>query len=170
MSIQKGSTGRNQIGQIHIIWWIKFPRKTSHSPTGGIPLLLLLFGKPWRWVLIFWIFGEDFLKNSFPFLWRCCWLKKFYLRQSIQEWTIVRKGVPAPLFLRHPPLNTACRLPPFLTFVSPPLFSLPLPFKVFYTVPPPSRNLLLVKKGQKRAKYLKIWTKMYKIWKYFEKG
>ena len=26
------------------------------------------------------------------------------------------------------------------------------------------------KKGQKRAKYLKIWAKMYKIWKYFEKG
>ena len=28
-------------------------------------------------------------------------------------------------------------------------------------------------KGQKmskRAKYLKIWAKMYKIWKYFEKG
>ena len=24
-------------------------------------------------------------------------------------------------------------------------------------------------KEQKRAKYLKIWTKMYKIWKYFEK-
>ena len=26
------------------------------------------------------------------------------------------------------------------------------------------------KKGQKRPKYLKIWAKMYKIWKYFEKG
>ena len=26
------------------------------------------------------------------------------------------------------------------------------------------------KKGQKRAKYLKIWAKTYKIWKYFEKG
>ena len=26
------------------------------------------------------------------------------------------------------------------------------------------------KKGQKRAKYLKNWAKMYKIWKYFEKG
>ena len=29
------------------------------------------------------------------------------------------------------------------------------------------------KKGKemlKRAKYLKIWAKMYKIWKYFEKG
>ena len=26
------------------------------------------------------------------------------------------------------------------------------------------------KKGQKRAKYLKIWAKVYKIWKYFEKG
>ena len=25
-------------------------------------------------------------------------------------------------------------------------------------------------KGQKRAKYLKIWPKMYKMWKYFEKG
>ena len=25
-------------------------------------------------------------------------------------------------------------------------------------------------KGQKGAKYLKIWAKMYKIWKYFEKG
>ena len=23
--------------------------------------------------------------------------------------------------------------------------------------------------GQKMAKYLKIWAKMYKIWKYFEK-
>ena len=23
---------------------------------------------------------------------------------------------------------------------------------------------------QKRAKYLKIWAKIYKIWKYFEKG
>ena len=27
-----------------------------------------------------------------------------------------------------------------------------------------------VKKGQKMAKYLKIWAKMYKICKYFEKG
>ena len=26
-----------------------------------------------------------------------------------------------------------------------------------------------VKKGQKKAKYLKIWAKMYKIQKYFEK-
>ena len=26
------------------------------------------------------------------------------------------------------------------------------------------------KKGQKRAKYLKIWAKTYKIWKCFEKG
>ena len=26
------------------------------------------------------------------------------------------------------------------------------------------------KKGQKRANYFKIWAKMYKIWKYFEKG
>ena len=26
------------------------------------------------------------------------------------------------------------------------------------------------KKMAKRAKYLKIWAKMYKIWKYFEKG
>ena len=26
------------------------------------------------------------------------------------------------------------------------------------------------KKEQKRAKYLKIWAKMYKIWIYFEKG
>ena len=26
------------------------------------------------------------------------------------------------------------------------------------------------KKGQKRAKYLKIWAKMYKIWKCFKKG
>ena len=26
------------------------------------------------------------------------------------------------------------------------------------------------KKCHKRAKYLKIWAKMYKIWKYFEKG
>ena len=25
-------------------------------------------------------------------------------------------------------------------------------------------------KEQKRAKYLNIWAKMYKIWKYFEKG
>ena len=27
-----------------------------------------------------------------------------------------------------------------------------------------------VKKGQKSGKYLKIWAKMYTIWKYFEKG
>ena len=26
------------------------------------------------------------------------------------------------------------------------------------------------KKGENRAKYLKIWAKMYHIWKYFEKG
>ena len=26
------------------------------------------------------------------------------------------------------------------------------------------------KKGQNKTKYLKIWAKMYKIWKYFEKG
>ena len=26
------------------------------------------------------------------------------------------------------------------------------------------------KKGKKRAKYLKIWAKMYQIWKHFEKG
>ena len=26
------------------------------------------------------------------------------------------------------------------------------------------------KKGQERAKYLKIWAKIYKLWKYFEKG
>ena len=25
-------------------------------------------------------------------------------------------------------------------------------------------------KGQKKAKYLKIWSKVYKMWKYFEKG
>ena len=28
----------------------------------------------------------------------------------------------------------------------------------------------MAKKGQKRAKYLKISAIMYKIWKYFEKG
>ena len=26
------------------------------------------------------------------------------------------------------------------------------------------------KKGKERIKYLKLWAKMYKIWKYFEKG
>ena len=31
-------------------------------------------------------------------------------------------------------------------------------------------HAIFQKKGKKRAKYLKIWAKMYKIWKYFEKG
>ena len=43
---------------------------------------------------------------------------------------IVGKGIPAPHhFLRHPPLDPACPL--FKIFVSPPLFSVPPPFKVF---------------------------------------
>ena len=42
---------------------------------------------------------------------------------------IVCKGVPAPPFLRHPPLDPACPL--FKIFVSPPLCSVPPPFKVF---------------------------------------
>ena len=33
-----------------------------------------------------------------------------------------------------------------------------------------SIRAIFSEKGQKRAKYLKIWAKMYKIWKYFEKG
>ena len=41
---------------------------------------------------------------------------------------------PPPSFLRHPPLHPACPL--FKIFVSPPLFSVPLPFKVFQTVSP----------------------------------
>ena len=49
---------------------------------------------------------------------------------------IVREGIPAPLFLRHPLLAWPS-LPPLLKiFVSPPLFSVPPPFKVFQTVPP----------------------------------
>ena len=27
----------------------------------------------------------------------------------------------------------------------------------------------MLEKGKKRAKYLEIWAKMYKIWEYFEK-
>ena len=27
-----------------------------------------------------------------------------------------------------------------------------------------------LEKGQNRVKYLKIWAKLFKIWKYFEKG
>ena len=47
---------------------------------------------------------------------------------------IVRKGVPAPSFLRHPPLKPACPL--FKIFVSTLLFSIPPPFKVFQTILP----------------------------------
>ena len=55
---------------------------------------------------------------------------------------IIGKGIPAPLpFLRHPPLDPACPL--FKIFVCPSLFSVPAPFKVFQTVPPPSHNPLL---------------------------
>ena len=43
---------------------------------------------------------------------------------------IVHKGVPAPPLLRHPPLDPACP-PLFKIFVSPPLFSVPPPFKLF---------------------------------------
>ena len=43
--------------------------------------------------------------------------------------TIVRKGVPAPPFLRHPLLGPLCPL--FKIFVSPLLFSVPPSFKVF---------------------------------------
>ena len=42
---------------------------------------------------------------------------------------LVHKGVPAPPFLRHPPLVPACPL--FKIFLSPPLFSVPPLFKVF---------------------------------------
>ena len=43
---------------------------------------------------------------------------------------IVGKGIPAPPpFLRLPPLDPACLH--FKMFVYPPLFSVPLPFKVF---------------------------------------
>ena len=30
--------------------------------------------------------------------------------------------------------------------------------------------VIFQKKGKKKAKYLKVWAKMYKIWNYFEKG
>ena len=55
---------------------------------------------------------------------------------------ISRKGVPAPPFLRHPPLDPACPL--FKISVSPPIFYVPPSFKVFSTVsstltqPPPA--------------------------------
>ena len=42
---------------------------------------------------------------------------------------VVRKEVPAPPFLKHPPLDPACLL--FKMFVSPPLFSVPPSFKLF---------------------------------------
>ena len=45
----------------------------------------------------------------------------------------IRKGVPASPFLRHPPVDPGCS-PLFKIFVSPVLFSAPLPFKVFLTV------------------------------------
>ena len=48
-------------------------------------------------------------------------------------WNIVRKGVPAPSLLRHPPFDHAYPLPFLLKiFVSPRLFSIPLPFKVLF--------------------------------------
>ena len=31
-------------------------------------------------------------------------------------------------------------------------------------------HIKILKNGQKRAKYLKTWAKMYKIWKYLKKG
>ena len=45
---------------------------------------------------------------------------------------IVRKGSPAPLFKAPTPWPS---LPLFKIFVCPPLFSVPSPFKAFYTVP-----------------------------------
>ena len=56
---------------------------------------------------------------------------------------MVRKGVPAPSFLRHPPLDPASLLL-FEIFVSPPFFSVPPPFKVFYSVPPSFKVFYLV--------------------------
>ena len=43
---------------------------------------------------------------------------------------MVRKGVPAPPILTHPPLEPACPL--FKIFVFPPPFSVPPPLKLFY--------------------------------------
>ena len=55
---------------------------------------------------------------------------------------IVRNGIPVPPpFLRHRHLDPAC--PCFLKPLYAPLYSVPLPIKVFWTVPPPSRKSLL---------------------------
>ena len=74
-----------------------------------------------------------------------------YIYIYIYTYTIVCKGIPAlppPSILRHPPLEPACLL--FKTFVSPFLFSITSPMKVFQTVltsvspatspPPPLRK------------------------------
>ena len=49
--------------------------------------------------------------------------------------SIIRKGVPATLFLRHPTFDLAFS-PLFKIFASPLLLFVPPPFKVFKTVPP----------------------------------
>ena len=58
----------------------------------------------------------------------------YYIKRSTPQFL---KGF-KPL-LEHPPLNPACP-PSFKIFVSTPLFSIPPPFKVFQTIPPPSRR------------------------------
>ena len=50
---------------------------------------------------------------------------------SMSEKTICKWVPVPPTFLRHPPLDPACPPPLFKIFVSPPLFSVPPPFKVF---------------------------------------
>ena len=55
------------------------------------------------------------------------------LRKKLKS-NIVCKGVPAPPFLRHSPLDPGCPL--YKIFVSPLLFSVSPPYKVFQRVPP----------------------------------
>ena len=70
------------------------------------------------------------------------------MKYSVKIEGIVRKGVPAPLLLRHPALDLVCPPPIFKIFVFPPLFSVPPPFKVFWTDPPPSCNPFLPQSNQ----------------------
>ena len=71
----------------------------------------------------------------------CMWVRKWWVLKTSDpqkcysvESYIVPKGVPTTLLIRHPPLDPACPL--FKIFVSPSIFSVPSPFKVFYTVSP----------------------------------